>query len=347
MATSRYQRVLWAGQDAVRRLKWPLKQAAKRRPAIMKARNDLVRRYHELLLKGAGVRGRLSTGETATGGVRPENMIWIFCISRSGSSWLRSMIADLGDYKVWEEPGVGRLFGAPYTRAQRNKRASTDFILADATRKGWIKSIRNFVLDGARYAHPFLGPDDHLVIKEPDGSLGAPLLMEALPESRMVFLIRDPRDAVASALDAHRKGGWMYEVRDKGVRKKNPLASRNPDNYVRVRSNTYLEQISSIKEAYNAHRGRKVLVRYEDLRADTLGTMKRICSALEIPVEEGTLIRVIEKHSWERVPEQEKGEGRFYRKAKPGGWREDLTPEQIEIIESITAPLLEEFYDKG
>jgi hypothetical protein len=56
------------------------------------------------------------------------------------------------------------------------------------------------------------------------------------------------------------------------------------------------------------------------------------------------LARSIEKHSWENIPQEEKGEGKFYRKATPGGWREDLTPEQVEIVERITAPVLEEFY---
>jgi hypothetical protein len=115
---------------------------------------------------------------------------------------------------------------------------------------------------------------------------------------------------------------------------------------VQRRAKTYLRQVESIKEAYNAHRGRKVLVRYEDLRADFLGTMKRIYSMLEIPVEEGALIRAVEKHSWENVPEKEKGEGKFYRKASPRGWRKDLTPEQAKVVERITAPLLEEFYPK-
>ena len=54
--------------------------------------------------------------------------------------------------------------------------------------------------------------------------------------------------------------------------------------------------------------------------------------------------RVLRKHSWGSIPEEEKGEGKFYRKATPGGWREDLTPEQAETVEKITAPLLTEFY---
>jgi hypothetical protein len=87
-----------------------------------------------------------------------------------------------------------------------------------------------------------------------------------------------------------------------------------------------------------------VLVRYEELRADTLGTMKRLYSELEIAVDESELRRAVTKHSWENIPEGEKGEGKFYRKASPGSWREDLTPEQIEIVEQITAPLLKEFY---
>ncbi|MDP9440496.1 MAG: sulfotransferase domain-containing protein [Actinomycetota bacterium] len=161
----------------------------------------------------------------------------------------------------------------------------------------------------------------------------------------MIFLVRDPRDdVVASALDALREGGWMYEAKDETSRKEKTLADREPDNFVRTRAKLYLRQVGSIREAYNAHKGRKVLVRYEDLRADTLATMKRIYSSLEVPVEEELLVRVVKRHSWERVPKEERGAGKFYRKAAPGGWREDLTPEQAKMIEGITAPLLQEFY---
>lgn len=294
------------------------------------------------------VRSRLS-GATAPvlnlrGGVDPAKMVWIFGSGRSGSTWLRSMMAELDGHKVWEEPLVGRLFGEFYDRAQRNNLDRADFIMGDPTRKGWTRSIRNFVLDGARYAHPFLTPRVYLVVKEPNGSLGAPLIMEALPESRMILLVRDPRDAVASNLDAARKGGWLHEWADKGAWKRKGLADRDPDGFVRMRADIYAQQVESARRAYTAHKGPKALVRYEDLRSDTLGTMKRLYEALKIEVDEEKLRGAVETHSWENLPASEKGEGKFYRRAAPGGWREDLTPSQVAAVEAATAPLLNEFY---
>jgi len=72
--------------------------------------------------------------------------------------------------------------------------------------------------------------------------------------------------------------------------------------------------------------------------------MKRIYSELEIEVDDEEIARAVEKHSWENIPEEKKGPDKFYRKASPGGWREDLTPDQAKTVERITAPLLAEFY---
>lgn len=105
-----------------------------------------------------------------------------------------------------------------------------------------------------------------------------------------------------------------------------------------------MSSMGKAKEAHDAHEGRKVVVRYEDLRLDTLREMKRIYAALDIPVDETQLIRAVERHSWEKIPDTNKGAGKFYRKGVVGGWREDLTPEQARIVEKITAPLLQEFY---
>jgi hypothetical protein len=72
--------------------------------------------------------------------------------------------------------------------------------------------------------------------------------------------------------------------------------------------------------------------------------MKRIYATLEVPVDSEELVQAVEKHAWENIPEAGKGVDTRYRKATPGGWKEDLTPKQVEIVERITAPLLKEFY---
>jgi Sulfotransferase family len=298
--------------------------------------SGVARRVRALLGPEVGVDGH------SAGGVAPENMIWIFGTGRTGSTWLAAMMEEPEGHDVWFEPRVGTVFDPQ--RFQRH--GGKHFILASQYKDVWLRSIRNFILDGANARFPELA-GGYLAVKEPGGSVGAGLIMEALPESGMVLLIRDPRDVVASWLDATRKGGWQSRRRGEGGRRAESLAETNPNAFVRRHADAYLQHVGSARRAYVAHEGRKVVVRYEDLRSDTLGTMKRMYGELDVPVEEARLAKAVEKHSWENIPEEEKGQGKFYRKATPEAWREDLTRRQVKTVERITAPLLEEFYPKG
>jgi Sulfotransferase family len=296
----------------------------------------VARRVRAFLGPETGVDGH------SAGGVAPGNMIWIFGTGRTGSTWLAAMMEEPEGHDVWFEPRVGTVFDPQ--RFQRH--GGKHFILASQYKDVWLRSIRNFILDGANARFPELA-GGYLAVKEPGGSVGAGLIMEALPESGMVLLIRDPRDVVASWLDATRKGGWQSRRRGEGGRRTESLAETNPNAFVRRHADAYLQHVGSARRAYVAHEGRKVVVRYEDLRSDTLGTMKRMYGELDVPVEEARLAKAVEKHSWENIPEEEKGQGKFYRKATPEAWREDLTRRQVKTVERITAPLLEEFYPKG
>jgi hypothetical protein len=277
-------------------------------------------------------------------GVNPANITWIFCVGRSGSTWLSNVMGEISGHKIWREPKIGQLFGEFYVNTPIEKRESATFIMGTPTRRAWISSIRNFVLVGARHAFPLLRPEHHLIIKEPGGGVGAPLLMEALPESRMILLVRDPRDVVASWLDATSGGSW-HKRRNRGDgSERKALAEKRPEAAVRKLAKRYLNNLKLAKQSYDAHRGPKTVVLYEDLRRDTLGVMERLYSDLGIEVDETELVRAVEKHAWENIPEDMKGEGRFYRKASPGGWREDLAPKHAKAVERITAPVLSEFY---
>jgi hypothetical protein len=309
----------------------------------IKERIERIRRRTARRIRRLGGVGRGALGGEV-GGIDPARIVWIFGSARTGSTWLGAMMADLKGHDWWHEPMVGYLFGHLYHERAGSRRDDDHFILG-GSRGLWLEPVRSFVLQSASLRFPALADKKgYLIIKEPHGTQGAPLLMEALPESSMILLVRDPRDVVASRLNLAREGGRVRRAAARRGQAKNTSAERRPDAFVESQAKRYLRHVRLAREAYDAHGGRKVLVRYEDLRADTLGTMRRIYSALEIPVEPRELARVVEKHSWENVPEKEKGPGMFRRKATPGGWREDLTPEQARIVESITAPLLREFY---
>ena len=276
-------------------------------------------------------------------GVYPGNVVWIFGAGRTGSTWLAAMMEEIEGHGIWFEPRVGTFFNPDALE----RYGGTDFIFSPRYKKVWLRNVRDLILDGADARFPKMAKDEYLMIKEPEGSSAAPLLLEVLPESRMVLLVRDPRDVAASWLDATRKGGWQHKRKTGDDREKELEADKDPEAFVRRHANFYKKNVGGAKQAYDTHKGYKTVVRYEDLREDTLETMRRLYSTLDIPVSENELAAAVEKHAWENIPETKRGRGQFYRKASPGGWREDLTPQQARIVERITAPLLDEFYPEG
>jgi hypothetical protein len=272
--------------------------------------------------------------------VRAEQLIWMFGHSRTGSTWLSWMMAELDNQERWHEPYVGMLFGFfMFQRLKNNEklRNNPTFIMGEPYREVWLRSIKNFVLEGAAVRYPDLREDQYLVVKEPNGSIGAPLLMEATPESRMIFLIRDPRDVIASRLDAFRKDSWARKDWDYSTAESLIAATREL-------AEDYLKVVSKVQEAYEAHPGKKAFVRYEDLRHETIDVLKAMYEALEIEADEAQLEAAVLKHTWTRIPSSEKGKDKFFRKAQPEGWRDDLSPEQIRLIEDITGPILSRYY---
>lgn len=186
----------------------------------------------------------------------PARLVWIFGTARVGSTWLMRMMGET--HATWNEPLVGSMFGRFLDENTDNQRRGNEFILGGGYDK---RALRQFVLWNAGQRFP---DTERIVIKEPNGSVGASYLSAALPESGLICLVRDPRDVVASGLGAARPDGWQTRVR-----KRQGLSPESPDDVVRSRAERYLKLMGASVAAYEAHEGPKAMVRYEALRADT------------------------------------------------------------------------------
>jgi hypothetical protein len=286
------------------------------------------------------LKARIEAGE-ADDGIAASNIIWIFGSPGSGTTSLASMMEDLPGHDVWDEPHVGALFGDFYYSREGDRRGG-NFILGPKYREVWIRSIRSMVLIVGTARSPGLSDDGYLVIKEPHGCLGAQLLSEALPESRFVFVLRDPRDVIASQLDAQRKGSRIEHAGQWLGRQKRTV--KNPDAFVRNAAHTYVRNTQATRKAYEKHNGPKAFLKYEDLKEDAASVLSRLYVDLGIPMLKQQLLRVVEQHAWETIPAETKGPGHSYRKATPGGWKDDLTPKQAGIVKRTTGSILNEYY---
>lgn len=272
--------------------------------------------------------------------VYPVNFVWIFGAGRTGSTWLAAMLGEMPRHRIWFEPMLGDVFDPE--KLQIGARPGQDFVFAERYRFSWLRSVREFVLDAAAVRFPV--ETGVLVVKEPHGSMGAPILSAAMPNSKMILLVREPRDTVASALDRFylhgnprqlERGGWgMY----RGER-------TDADGFVERAARALLKSITAAKQAYDEHQGPKTLVRYEDLRQNTLGELRRVYDDLGLQAEEERLSRSVEKHAFENVPEENRGPGMRIRNASVGSWRKELSPGQARVVAEVCAPLLEIFYD--
>jgi hypothetical protein len=282
------------------------------------------------------------------------DLTWIFGSSRSGSTWLMHMLGERGEIRTFNETGLGHHLGVwrPLTLAWATadhtpalttfahaKRSDPDYVFAPEYQDRWQPALRALLLDRIEAGLRNRVPDGRAlpaaVIKEPGGSQVADWLVSLVPESRLIFLLRDGRDVAESWLDAHSPGGW--HACDFS------LAPQGRTAFLEWQATVWRYRTEVVQRVYEAHDPRRrVLVRYEDLRHQPEHELGRVFEMLELAVPEADLAEIVARHSLDRIPESERGAGNFVRFGEAGRWRTALSAEEQATVAAIIGDKLAE-----
>ena len=176
------------------------------------------------------------------------------------------------------------------------------------------------------------------VVKEPNGSQAAEMIMSLLPRSRLVFLIRDGRDVVASELDLVEKGKWLTQWGYEGREVPDRLA------FIEHQAHTWRFRTEIVQAAYDRlDPSRRFLLTYEDLRRRPREILSELYPWLGVAVSEEELGAIVEAESFEAAPAEARGSGQFMRSASPGSWRESLSEEEQGMMERVMGSTLRRY----
>jgi sulfotransferase family protein len=287
--------------------------------------------------------------------MQENRLAWIFGSSRSGSTWLLKMLSGFEGVIPIDDPHLGHHLGVwrPIPLAWATcedppelstlldlKAEEPGYFFSKRYREAWWEPLRELIAARFEAQAADAGAGDPagaaaFVVKEP-GSHVAPFLSELFPESKLIFLLRDGRDVVDSWLDAYSAGSWAipggaFPVSEKG---RIPL--------IKWLAAVWTYRSRAVKAAYDSRApADRILIRYEDLCDDTERWLTRTCE--RIGVDPKRAPAVAERHRFERLPRSDRGPRRVARQARPGGWRDNLSPAEQEALHEALGEALVEF----
>jgi len=264
-----------------------------------------------------------------------KNLVWVFGFRRSGTTWLATQLLSYKTY-TWNEPGIGYHLGirTPFGRRSIEKnQIRKNYFFNYSYKNSWLFYLRKLIL--ARIYSEFQDISRKIIIKEPNGSLAADIISQSLPKSKFLLVVRDCRDVIDSVVDGMRKGGWRASWQEYYI------TDEQRSSFIEEEAKTIQITWEVLFNAYKQHANdSKYIIRYENLRTNTLQELKKLYEFLEIKIDHDILKKIVQKYSYENIPEKWKGTGKSCRSATPGLWKSNLNQSEIKIIHKILGPTL-------
>ncbi len=281
--------------------------------------------------------------------------VWLASYPKSGNTWLRLLIANLGRDEAVAINALRNGGGTASGRARFDDTFLFASGLLDADECDRLRPAlyRHLAALDPREAEDEASADPALqavartrFIKTHDAwtltDRGEPLLGGAAAARAAILIVRDPRDVVASL--ANHNGKSLDETIALMARADSALADARDRQPLQMRqrllgwSGYYQSWLDQTEVPVH-------LLRYEDMLADTPAALGRALAAIGLDLADDWLHRAAELSAFARVQAQEAecgfheapvrmATGRFFRSGRAGGWREELSAAQCARIEA-------------
>lgn len=279
--------------------------------------------------------------------------VWLASYPKSGNTWLRMLIANLSadgerpaDINGLPERGIASARGL----FDRLTLIDSGLLTHDE-----IDALRPRVYEELAYGTQ--ADDEDLpaaatarFMKVHDAYTrtpkGEPLLAGDRGADGAIVIVRDPRD-VAPSLANHSRIGIDEAI----------AFMNNASAGFCTQTNRQHRQLRQKLHGWSAHVASWLdqtdipvhLVRYEDMKTDTLGALRGALAFARREADPGALERAVRLSEFSRLQAQEKEKGfrearpgiSFFRRGMAGGWRDELTADQVARIENEHAPMMQ------
>lgn len=210
----------------------------------------------------------------------------------------------------------------------------------------WMPAARDFalariqaVIDRAREAKVPLADGHRVTIKETNGSHAADLVMSLMPSARLLLLIRDGRDVIDSLLAGYQPGAFFANNQGVAI-----STEQERERAIGWAARLWACNTDVTLRAIERHPSALTrILRYEDLLAQPTTELASLCQWSGTPRGQDEIERIVERHSFSRLPARTTGPLSRNRAATPGLWRENLSATELRRVDNICGPLLERF----
>lgn len=280
--------------------------------------------------------------------------IWLASYPKSGRTWFRMLLANLlakdgQPANINDPPELG------YAASAREPFDGLLLIDSGLLTQDEIDCLRPRVYEElARNADEYDSLEDAPPVRFPFAHdayamtpKGEPLLAGRRGADGAILIVRDPRDVAPSFANYRRTGiDDAIAIMD------------NRQIHVQVNPRRFDTQFPQQPRGWSGHAQSWLdqtdipvhLVRYEDIKADTIGTFRRALDFAGWPASGEDVRQAVAFASFAELRRQEQDNGfngtwpgpgaPFFRRGETGAWRDELSTEQVARIEAAHAPMM-------